>query len=460
MTEDTKKELQTFITEIMEEYNARGIAVSVIDEKGNSICRQYYGERDAENHLEINEDTMFGLASVTKSFTALCIMQMVKEGIISLDDPISMYVKDYTDPSENHIVRIKHLLSHSGGFFPQFRRTVEDELPHTDLEDTADNELIYNDAFADYGVKLVAENLSRQTKFTGKPGEMMSYSNDGYGLLSDIIRTQSDCDSFAEYLEKHVLEPLGMTRSTCSFLKPACDENSAVLYTKEDGVWRADRDYHHVAFVLNGGGAMKSALKDMEKYAAMYLQYGAGILDAYSIREMEKPRVIEKPGVWYGYGLENRQIPGTDYTVIQHGGSLPGVSSNIAWSHEAGIGVIVLCNTQSVPVSLISDAVLRVYMDLPMIPEKVKHPACTWTKQYIEEISGMYASEEEDWFEILAEDDRVMIRRESGMDEVHPAWNNTGIVHKKRTDQYVQFFRNEDGSVFAARCGTRILPKV
>ena len=459
MEEKRIRELEEYIKEIMQEAQARGIAVSVIDEEGNSLYRQFFGERDAEKHLAVNEDTIFGLASVTKSFTAAAIMQLVEEGKIDLEDPVSKYIPDYKDPENHGIVRIHHLLSHSGGFFPQYRRTVEKELPATGIEVSLENELIYNDDFARFGVQMVAGNLSGQTSFTGEPGEQMSYSNDGYGLLSDIIRTQSDCDSFARYLEKHILEPLGMNRSTCSFLKPAMDENSAVLYTEEEDGWRKDHDYYHVAYVLNGGGAMKSTLKDMEKYVGMYLHHGSTILSPASISKMETPDVLEKPGVWYCFGLENRMIPGTDYTVIQHGGSLPGVSSNIAWSHEAGIGVIVLCNTQSVPVSLISDAVLRTFMNLEMIPEKPVHPTCTWTDAYLQEIKGKYEGDEGDAFEIRTEDSKVFIVRNAVEDEVHPAWKNTGIVSKKRSDQYVQFLSDKEGHVYAARCGTRILPK-
>lgn len=74
--------------------------------------------------------------------------------------------------------------------------------------------------------------------------EYFSYSNDGFGLLSDIIRTQGGEDTYANYMKKHVLQPLGMSRSGCGFLPPSGDSNAAVLYEKRDGRPLITRDYH------------------------------------------------------------------------------------------------------------------------------------------------------------------------------------------------------------------------
>lgn len=102
----------------------------------------------------------------------------------------------------------------------------------------------------------------------------MSYCNDGFGLLSDIVRRHSGYGSFAEYLDKKILKPIGMDRSNISFIRNSQDENAAILYSLENGTWRADRDYQNDAFVLHGGGGMKSTLGDMLKYAVMYLNEG------------------------------------------------------------------------------------------------------------------------------------------------------------------------------------------
>ena len=100
----------------------------------------------------------------------------------------------------------------------------------------------------------MAGRLDAQTRFTGRPGQRMSYCNDGFGLLSDIVRRHSGYGSFAEYLDKKILKPIGMDRSNISFIRNSQDENAAILYSLENGTWRADRDYQTtLSFTWSGG---------------------------------------------------------------------------------------------------------------------------------------------------------------------------------------------------------------
>lgn len=75
-------------------------------------------------------------------------------------------------------------------------------------------------------------------------------------------------------MKKHVLQPLGMSRSGCGFLFPARDSNAAILYEKRDDKLLITRDYYDNAFVMMGGGAMKSTLRDMERYLQLFLRRG------------------------------------------------------------------------------------------------------------------------------------------------------------------------------------------
>lgn len=174
----------------------------------------------------------------------------------------------------------------------------------------------------------------------GRPGEYMSYCNDGYGLLSEIVRRVGGEASFADYVKKNILDPLEMERSGCDYLRPRLDENSAVLYKKENGVMTGCKDYYDNAFVLGGAGSMKSTISDMKKILYMYLNHGktpdgGRILSMEGIRSMCRPRMEYRPESWYCYGLATKKID--DVTVVEHGGSLTGVSSNMSWSYDAGL---------------------------------------------------------------------------------------------------------------------------
>ena len=109
--------------EIQDRTGAVGIGIAIVDSKGNTQYQQFFGLRDQELNLAMDEDTIFGLASVTKSFVALSILQLAERGVLDLDDPVSKYIPEFTNKNQK-TVRIRHFLSHTGGFYPVHRTTV------------------------------------------------------------------------------------------------------------------------------------------------------------------------------------------------------------------------------------------------------------------------------------------------------------------------------------------------
>lgn len=334
------------------------------------------------------------------------------------------------------------------------------------LDEKEVGDLAYNDALADEGVRRVAERLdARQKKsgLNGEPGEYLSYCNDGYGLLSDIIRRHGGEPSYAEYLLKNIIEPLGMKRSFCDFVRPSLDVNAATLYKKVNGVMTASRDYHDHAFVLNGGGAMKSTLNDLKKYLAMYLNEGKTpegirILGSTGIREMCRPRQDYGAFGYYGYGLSMKRLD--DLKVVEHGGSLPGVSSNIAWSNEAEAAVIVLCNTSGVPVRLISDALMRMYNGRNPVDRRDVWQETSWDEETILEAQGMYISGEGTKAELYRKKDGSLGARENGKEiPIIPVGPKTAIVRNQYSDLFIRLIQNESRGIYAIAYGSRLIPK-
>ena len=231
MTPEGKAKLEELIARVMKDGQARGIAVGIVNAAGEIQYENYFGYRDAENRLPITRDTIFGMASVTKSFTALSIMQMQQDGLLKVDDPVSRYIPEFTNKNQSEPVKLWHLMCHSGGYFPLPRIVVDKTAQEMGIEDSLDAELIYREDFAEEGIRRVAGRLDSQTRFTGRPGQRMSYCNDGFGLLSDIVRRHSGYGSFAEYLDKKILKPIGMDRSNISFIRNSQDENAAILYS-------------------------------------------------------------------------------------------------------------------------------------------------------------------------------------------------------------------------------------
>lgn len=453
------------IETVIKESGAVGVAAAIIEADGTTVYQKFWGYADQDTKKELNEDTIFGLASVTKSFTALSIMQLAEEGRIGLDDPISKYIPEFTNKNQR-TVTIRHLLSHAGGFFPLSRILVGDVAESLGLSEEKDGDFAYHEAVAVEGARLVAERLDRQTMeqgLNGYPGENLSYCNDGFGLLSEVIRRVGKEDSFAGYLNSHVLKPLGMERSFCDFVRPSVDENAATLYEKVDGVMQASRDYHNNAFVLNGGGAMKSTLSDLKKYLLMYLNRGMGsnntrILSGYGIGEMCKSRMPYLARDHYGYGLSIKQMD--DLKVVGHGGSLPGVSSNIAWSYEAGAAVIILCNTSGVPVGLISDALFKAYNGHSPIDKRDSWNETSWPAETIREAVGTYNSGEGTTVRLYEKEPGVIGAEIEGEEKhILPVNPDAAIIRGKFSDGYLKLCRREGRGVFAIAYGSRMIPK-
>ena len=442
----------------MAAHRARGIAVAVVDRRGTAY-QKFFGSRDAARRLPVDENTIFGLASVTKSFTALALMQMAEKGLVDLQAPASAYCPEFKNAGQAR-VSVAHFLSHSGGYFPMPRALLPDLLKKLGV-DPRSQETAYDDRVAQAAIELVTQAMDDPAPRLGRPGEYMSYCNDGYGILSDIVRRRGGEGSYARYVERRILAPLGMNRSTCGFLRPAADADTSLLYSDDLGVSEGDLDFYRSAFVLNGGGAMKSTLGDMKKYLRMYLNGGRGeagaIVAERSVRDMVSPRVAAKHHQFYGYGLSVGFM--RDLTVYRHGGSLPGVSSHIAWSPELERGAVVLCNTQNVPVSLIADALLRIAAGWEPQPEDL-WTDCPWEPEVIEAACGRYRSGE--GAEVVIERDGSGI---SVLNDGKPA--NVRMVRGRmallRSGFAVSELRpcfSEDGTVWGLRLNDRIVPKV
>lgn len=457
MREAYQNDFEAYVSEVMEAYGAVGMAVTAIDPQ-KTLYRRYFGWADLEKRQAINEDTLFGLASVTKSFTCLAIMQLYEQKKIDINQPVSRYLPEFSDQNREPVL-IWHLMCHAAGFYPQKRLCVEPVARDLGIFDQGED-LAYSTALAEEGARRVISNLNAQTEFISDPGEYLSYSNDSYGLLAEIIRRYGGEASYAEYIRKNILEPLGMDRSCCDFLKPAADPNASVLYYYEDGKRCATKDFYKNAFVLMGGGSLKSTIREMENYVRMYLLSGWGdmeqIIDSKSIVQMMVPRVNYRYGEKYGFGLSISRLE--DWRLIGHGGSLPGVSSQFLWSPELKQGVVVLCNTSGVPTAAVARAAMRMLADLPPveIPGYREHP---WDAQTIRYACGRYSCEEGSHAELVPLENGIGVREGDTVIPAKMVAPDAIVFRRRMTDADIKIFFRRDGTVWGLRQGGRILKK-
>lgn len=462
ITNENLARFDSVVGRIMEAGQAAGLAAAVVNKQGELVFEKYYGLRDVERDLPIDRDTIFGVASITKSFTSLAIMQLHEAGKLHINDPISKYIPEYHNQNQPEPVRIWHLMCHSGGFYPQKRLLMETIAKELGYSQEADGDFAFIEHLDIYGTALVATRMAEQAHHIDLPGRAMSYFNDGFALLSHIILQVSGERSFADYIKNHICLPLGMTRSSSEFVAPAADPNASVVYVTEHGPRSISHNLDN-AFVLNGGGAMKSTVADMAKYIAMYLNYGKGtngtrVASMGSIREMIKPRQTNGYGATYGFGLLQAQADG--YSMVYHNGSLPGVSSAMVWSYELDMGAIILCNTEDVAASPAAFALLRLAAGQDPEIHLPHHADHAWAPEYLARICGRYESDEGAGFTILEKDGKPYVdlgKKEAPLMVISDRY---AIVRGAFSDVNYEVLMDETRGVYAMRQGSRIVRKI
>ena len=357
--------IDSFVLSRMAATRLPGLSLAVILD-GEVAYQRGYGLRDWQNGLPATPSTLYGIGSVTKSFTCLALMQLQERGLLSIDDEVSKYL-DFRHRPGGEPVRLRHFMSHTSGipalgFAEQVLR--QEVRPRASLLSAGSPEdmLGFMDQAGDWA--------------HARPGERWFYLNEGFVLLGAIVAKVSGLP-YAQYLRQHILEPLGMKRTFLARADVAADPDAAVpSFSDREGVYHA-ADYAYGKITAEGG--LISSVEDMSRYIQMYVNdgvapSGARLVGAASIAEMEKPRIATPPEyyaalsgdggvagcernpVQYGYGL--RTAPMGEHQVIGHGGSVFVATAEMAYIPEERAGAMVLTNASGYPCSQVAQYAL------------------------------------------------------------------------------------------------------
>jgi CubicO group peptidase (beta-lactamase class C family) len=322
---------------------------------GQLVHTGVVGYRDLPSKAPVTPDTVFRIASMTKSFTAMAILKLRDEGKLSLDDPAEKYVPEMKalvyPTSDAAKITIRHLLSHAEGF-PEDNPWGDQQLADSDDQ--------------------LSAMIRAGIPFSNAPGVAYEYSNFGFAILGRVVGnishglhgprgTGSDTPTldYMRYVAENILKPLAMTSTT---LDPASvpADRLAHGYRWEDDQWKNEPLLANGAFGSMGG--MLTTLSDLGKYVGAFLaawppRDGPETLPIRrsSLREMQQvwrpsPASVTRSGSsvqlnagGYAYGLrvwQNCQFP----TLVAHGGGLPGFGSYERWLPEYGVGMIAFGN--------------------------------------------------------------------------------------------------------------------
>jgi len=208
------------------------------------------GWRDVAARAPVDADTVFRIASMTKSFTAMAVLELRDEGKLSLDDPAERYVPEMKNlkypTSDSPRITIRHLLSHSTGF-PEDNPWGDRQLADTDEQ--------------------LSQMLRSGIPFSNPPGVAYEYSNYGFAILGRIVSTVSGT-KYADYVTANILRPLGMTSTT---LEPSAVPANRLAhgYRWEDGRWKDEPLLSNGSFGSMGG--MLTSIRDLSRYVGVFL---------------------------------------------------------------------------------------------------------------------------------------------------------------------------------------------
>ena len=289
--------IDAYLSDAASKAHFPSMSVTIVD-KENVLLSKSYGKCK-------NTDTPFLLGSVSKSFTALCIMQLAEQGKIDLDANISEYLPDSTDGNK---ITVRQLLNHTGGLGEH-------------------------------------QNLGNY-KIVGKQGVHV-YANVNYSLLGKIVEAVSN-ESYENYVTENVFKPLDMSNSAATYEKSVENglsggyENwfgfnikTKPKYPKTDSSW-----------ISVPAGYLSASTYDLGKYLKMYLNGGQGIISSESIDKMFYENVDVNASIPYSYGMGWTLInEPLKEPALRHSGLVETGMSTIYILPESGIGIALAVNT-------------------------------------------------------------------------------------------------------------------
>ncbi|MBW7887554.1 MAG: beta-lactamase family protein [Bacteroidetes bacterium] len=307
------------IDSIMKKFSTpNGPGASVLVMQNDSILfKKSYGLANLEEQRAVTPATNFRLASMTKQFTAMCIMMLAEQGKLSYDDKLSKFFPKL--PRWGDSVTVKNLLTHTSGIVD-----YESLIPDSQTVQVHDDDVL----------KLV-----RTVDSTYFPvGSQYRYSNSGYSLLALIVEKVSG-ERFADFLKHHIFDVVGMPTTVAFENGISTVENRAYGYAKEDNTWKF-ADQSNTSAVLGDGGIYSNVEELAKWYTALFAN--TLIPKETQQRAWTKAATTDGKEIDYGFGWHFEEYKGI--THPRHGGSTRGFRNEVQVYPDQHLVIIILTN--------------------------------------------------------------------------------------------------------------------
>lgn len=328
-TQDIETEVNSIVQPFIESNKNTGISVGFFEAGSDEPKMFFYGRVRKEDSVKPNENTVYEIGAITKTFTAAMLMMLAREGKMQITDPAQNYLPEmvtiHNFTSTEHI-KLMHLVTHTSGL-PRLPANFTAKISNTD------------DPYKNYTSDDLNTYINNYI-LEREPGTRYEYSNLGFGLLGGLL-TKASGLTYENMLKQYITDSLGMT-STGISLKGDMTKNIAKGYSEKGeprGLWSAG--------IFEGAVGIKSTIKDMMKY----LSFNMGKTEVLDFKEsalvMQKRRFeTNSPNIFIGMAWHISETS-DGYQVIWHDGGTGGFTGFIAFMPEKNVGVVVLTNQAS-----------------------------------------------------------------------------------------------------------------
>jgi CubicO group peptidase (beta-lactamase class C family) len=315
---------------ILQRHPAVGFAVGIVRD-GRLESFEARGYANIESRTPIDEDTVFRIASITKTFTAIAIMQLWERGLIDLDAPANDYLRSYklvpSDPTWRPAT-VRDLLTHTAG--------IGEVLSPADLfkPDWGDSVAPGKEP------PTLAEFYAPGLPVDVEPGTTFTYTNHGFATLGQIVEDLTGM-SLGAYFREHIFEPLGMTDTELGRSDRLAARQATGYVLRTGGPAPVvDRDW-----VTAAASSVYSTVRDMSRYIAALMNGGTNdqgaMLRPDTLETMFAPHFQLDPRV-PGMGLGFDRNPAGEHLLVGHGGILPGFNSQLFVAPHDRVGIIAV----------------------------------------------------------------------------------------------------------------------
>jgi len=425
--------LETKVDKIFSEWDkpdSPGCALAIIRD-GKIVYERGYGIANLDSKAPITSTTLFDIGSISKQFTAACVLLLAESGKISLDDNIRKYIPEF--PDYGNTITIKHLIYHTSGIRDYPWLMVLARMPFDDIDKDKKQEII--------------NLISRQSKLYFKPGDDYYYSNSNYFLLGAIVERVTGM-SLGEYAEKYIFEPLGM-KNTFIYEDPSkAVENKAIGYVQQDPngeyIIKPDR-------IFFGDGGVNTNVEDLFKWDQNFYENRIGGPN-FNNTMMTCGKLNNGHNIKYAFGLEVDEYRGLK--TVSFGGYTEGFVTHILRFPDQKFTVICLANLGTMHPNELSMNVADLYLadQLKPIkpnepqPEPVKRTEITLDPKIYDAYAGSYRFDFGLLMNITKENDRLMVQAgKQPKIELFPESETNFFL--KITDAQISFNKDENGKV-------------